>query len=89
VIAPLKGEVNELYMRASISMSCCYRVCTVFILKTSSILLNQNKASPKQVCTVPSEGICVSKLYQTKDRIAEEQETVCMQRLPWEHSLAP
>jgi hypothetical protein len=45
-IAPLKGEVNGLYMRACISMSGGYRVCTVFILKNSSILLNRNKASP-------------------------------------------
>jgi hypothetical protein len=29
------------------------------------------------------------KLYQTKYRIAEEQETVRMQRLPREHSSAP
>jgi hypothetical protein len=39
-----RGEVNGLYLNGGV-----YRICTVFILKTLSILLNQNKASPKHV----------------------------------------
>jgi hypothetical protein len=59
-----------------IGMGDVYKIYTVFILKTSSTRLNQNKTNWERIRVVPRQEICVLKHFTKISMGQGEQEDV-------------